>query len=148
MKLFKIFSGFKTRKQLKEEISKLKSDLSKLSESKFEDYFNKNTSITTHDGFGIEFSGKELVEIFANNFWELVVDSDNYIICDLNSTCGKSVEVTIKKKGKLSPQDKLKKVKGMLSSLLEVSDKSSSIAQDVIEFLKREEDLKQKYDER
>lgn len=148
MMLSKIFNGYKTKKQLKKEIEELKSELVKVSESKFEDYFNKNSTISTHDGLAINFQGKELVEIFASSFWDLVVDSDNYIICDLNSTDGRSVEVTIKKKGKLSPHDKLKIVKGMLSSLLEVSDRTSSIAQEVIDFLKKEEELKKRHDGR
>lgn len=139
------FKGYKTKKQLQKEIVDLKSELAKVSESKFEDYFNENTKITTHDGFAIEFSGKKMVEIFANNFWDMVVDSENYIICDLNSSEGKSVEVIIKKKGKLSPQEKLKKVKVMLSSLLAVSDKTSDIAKEVCVFLNKEYELEQKF---
>lgn len=141
MILSKIFKGYKTRKQLKKEILDLKEEVARISDSKFEDYFNNNTYITTHDGLGVEFKGKELVRIFAEHFWDLVVDSENYIICDLNSTDGKSVEITIKKKDKLSPHEKLKKVKVMLSSLLEVSDRETKIAQDVVSFLEREEEL-------
>jgi hypothetical protein len=142
------FKGYKSRKKLKKEIEELKIALEKEQESTFEEYFNKNTNISTTDGLAVNFKGKELVQILASNFWDLVKDSDNYVVCDLNSTDGHSVEVTIKKKGKLSPQDKLKKAEYLLNKLLTECDTESDTAFEVYDYLAKEEELRKKYDDK
>jgi len=134
-----------SKKQLKKENVELKEALEKEEKATFEDYFNKNTTISTNDGLAINFKGTELVQIFAGSFWDLVKDSDNYVICDLYASDGKSVEVTVKKKGKLSPQAKLRKVEGILTKLLEECVDESDIALEAYNYLSREKELKQKY---
>jgi len=140
------WKGYISKKQLKQENTELKEALSKEEKASFEDYFNKNTTISTTNGLGINFKGTELVQIFAASFWDLVQDSDNYVICDLYDSADRSVEVTIKKKGKLSPQDKLKKVEVMLTKLLDECAAESDIAFEAYDYLNREKELKQKYD--
>jgi len=140
------WKGYTSKKQLKKENKELKEALEKEEKATFEDYFHKNTTISTNNGLSIDFKGTELVQIFAGSFWDLVKDSDNYVICDLYDSAGKSVEVTIKKKGKLSPQDKLRKVEGILTKLLDESTSESEIAFEAYDYLSREKELKQMYD--
>jgi len=144
------FKGYRNRKKLQQENEDLRKALEKEENTTFEDYFLKNTTISTTNGLEVAFKGTELVKIFASSFWDLVKDSDNYLIMDLHSADGKSVEVTIKKKGKLSPQDKLKKVEGILSDLLGKLSILSSVHPDTYseakEYLDRELRLRKKYD--
>ncbi len=147
MNILKFLKKYKTRKVLIKEIEELENKIQEISDSKFEEYFLKNTTISTTSGLEISFKGKELVKILAASFWDLVKDSDNYVICDLYSADGMGVEVTIKKKGKLSPSDKIKNLEKMLYSLIEVSDPNSEKTKEIKEFLKKEEELKKKYNE-
>ena len=112
------FKNYRSKKQLVAENNSLKKELQAEHLFNFEEYFRKNTDITTVGGLGISFKGTDLVKIFASSFWDLVEDSENYIICDLYNPEGKSVEVIIKKKNKLSPQEKLKKVEDILKEVL------------------------------
>jgi len=89
------WEGYTSKKQLIKENEELKIALENEEKATFEDYFNKNSTISTDNGLAVNFKGTELVQIFAGSFWDLVKDSDNYIICDLYDSCGKSVEVTI-----------------------------------------------------
>jgi len=140
--------GYKSKKQLIKENEDLRKALEKEEKATFDDYFLKNTTISTTNGLEVAFKGTELVKIFAASFWELVQDSDNYLIIDLNSADGKGVEVTIKKKGKLSPQEKLKKVESLLTSLLAEIDSDNDSAVKAREYLNCEEDLRKKYNEK
>jgi len=137
--------GRKRKKSLKKENEELKEALAREEKNTFDEYFKRNTTISTNDGLGINFGGPELVKIFAASFWDMVKDSDNYVICDLHSADGKSVEVVIQKKGKLSPQDKLKKVEELLVKLLKESDSESDAVFEAYKYLNREEDLRKKY---
>jgi len=139
------WKGSQSKKSLKKENEELREALAREEKATFEEYFTKNTTISTHGGLGINFKGTELIQIFAASFWDTVKDSDNYVICDLHSADGKSVEVTIKKKGKLSPQDKLKKAEDLLARLLAESDSESDIAFEAKDYLNREEELRKKY---
>jgi len=139
------WKGYISKKQLKKENEVLKKELEALEKASFEEYFIKNTHLDTHDGLGINFKGTELVKIFAGSFWDIVKDSDNYVVCDLHDSEGKSVEVTIKKKGKLSPQDKLKKAEELLEKLLEESENESDTAFEAYDYLNREKELRKKY---
>lgn len=141
------WKGSQSKKNLKKENEELREALVREEKNTFEEYFKKNTTISTEDGLGINFGGPELVKIFASSFWDMVQDSDNYVVCDLYSTEGKSVEVTIKKKGKLSPQDKLNKAEDLLARLLEENDTASDTAFEAYDYLNGEEELRKKYDE-
>ena len=138
------WKGYQSKKQLREEISNLKVALEQEEHTTLEEYINQNTLISTNGELSVDFKGKELVKIFAGSFWDLVSDSDNYVICDLYHE-DKSVEVTIKKKGKFSPQEKLKKVELLLSRLLSESEHESDTAFEAYDNLHKEEELKKKY---
>ena len=140
-----LWKEYKSKKQLVKENEELKIALEKAQETAFEEYFLKNSSITTVDGLGLEFRGKELVKIFASSFWNLVKDCDNYVVMDLSNRDGESVEVTIKKKGRLSPQDKLKKVEVILNDLLQECAFKNEAAIRAEEYLNGEVELKKKY---
>lgn len=137
--------GYRSKKQILKENEDLKLALEKEEKLTFEEYFKNNTSINTANGLAIDFKGKDLVKIFASSFWDLVVDSDNYVVCDLIHE-DKSVEVIIKKKGKLSPQEKLKQVQDLLARLLAESETESDVAFEVYDFLNREEELEKSYE--
>ena len=138
------WKGYKSKKQLRKEISELRIALEKEEKTNIENYLNKNMFINTDGSLSVDFKGKELVKIFAGSFWELVSESDNYIICDLYHE-EKGVEVTIKKKGKLSPQDKLKKVEILLSKLLSECEHESDTTLEAYDYLNREKELRKKY---
>ena len=142
------FKGYKSRKKLNQEIEELKLALIKEQEATFEEYFNKNTTISTHDGLAVNFKGKELVKILAGSFWDMVKDSDNYVVCDLNDRDGHCVEVTIKKRGKLSPQDKLRNAENLLNKLLKDCNPESESAIEASSYLNRESELKKIYNDK
>jgi len=138
------FKNYRTRKQLLKENEELKVALEKEQEATFEEYWKENTFINTRDGLAIDFKGTELVKIFAASFWDLVADSDNYVTCDLHSE-DKSVVVTIQKKGKLSPQDKVKQVNNLLERLLTEAAHESAVVEEAKKYLAREKEMAGKY---
>ena len=139
---------FKFKKKLIAENTSLKNLLEKEQQRTFEDYFDKNTYLSQDgNGFAVDFKGVELVKIFAASFWDIVQESDNYVILDLLCE-DKSVEITIKKKGKLSPQDKLKKVERLLENLLKVNGTISESVpyREALSYINNEESLRNNYD--
>jgi len=135
------FKNYKSKKQLIKENESLKKALDKEFDRKFEDYFNKNTIISAKGGeVQLLFKGTEVAHIFAASFWDLVKDSDNYVVCSFNYE-GNCVDVTVQKKGKLSPLEKLKKVESMLERLTQEINSSKvnsvKIYEEALEYIAR-----------
>jgi len=142
-----MFFGLGRKKKLLKENAALKEALTKAEKDSFEAYFLRNTTISTHEGLEIQFKGKEMVQIMADSFWDLVKDSENYVVCSFIKD-DHAVEVIVKKKGKLSPQEKLRKLEKILKETVKSLSFCSlhpAIYKEASDYLVQQEKLEKLY---
>jgi len=103
-------------------IKELEYQLAVEKEKSFEEYFAENACISTKSGLELAFKGKEILKVFTACFSAILdeFDAENYVVIDFdNPSNDRSYELTLKKKSKLSPIEKLKKLEALVQHLLD-----------------------------
>ena len=62
------------------------------------------------NGLDLKFTGEKLIQLMGASFSEMLKDTENYVVCDLEAQGFTPMEITIKRKDKLSPHEKAEKL--------------------------------------
>jgi hypothetical protein len=96
--------------------------INKLAEDRLETialdkYINENLFIDTTNGLELQFRGKKFIQHMTAAVYELVKDAPNYVEISMYSAGYEPMIVTIQKRGKLSPNDKVKNLEKEVEEL-------------------------------